>query len=125
MKETIYNLTIENKRNQAIEEGELIDLSSRFPEETAPNYRCPVYCSAAVWERVSLGAQISGDLDVTVWDLVYMSRSPDLANQNPFCYSFSVAIPFPYFRHRFKTVFAMGDRSEDDAMIFIVMPEEE
>ena len=61
-------------RQQAIEDGVLVDLTTLFPEETKI-YRHPVACTESVWQLVKNAVDAKqGDLKGLVGDLLWMSQ---------------------------------------------------
>lgn len=67
--EVVYSYT----RQQAIEDGVLVDLAASFPNETRI-FKWPVACTSAVWEMIENAAEeVSVDPAICVWDVCYMA----------------------------------------------------
>jgi hypothetical protein len=60
-------------RQQAIEDGVLVDLSRLFPQE-CKLYKFPVACTASVFALAETAANF-GSMHATIWDLIFMSQS--------------------------------------------------
>jgi hypothetical protein len=60
-------------RAQAIEDGVLVDLSKRYPNDTRL-YKYPVACTSAVWAIIENAVEkYGGNAGAWVWDLCWMS----------------------------------------------------
>lgn len=71
------NVIFTYTRQQAIEEGVLIDLSGVFPDISRQLFIFPVACTAEVWgiiERAVNNPQHCNDFQGVVWDLLWMSQ---------------------------------------------------
>ena len=69
--EIMYSYT----RAQAIEDGEQVCLSEKFPEDCAL-YKYPVYCTRRVWDVIESAVknpEAGNDFSGVIWDLCYMS----------------------------------------------------
>jgi hypothetical protein len=64
-------------RAQAIEDGQLIDLSVLAPDVCCQHFKYPVACTAAVWriiERAIENPRWCSDINGVVHDILWMSR---------------------------------------------------
>ncbi|HBA87415.1 MAG TPA: hypothetical protein DCZ75_05305 [Geobacter sp.] len=118
----VYSYT----RADAINDGVLIDLSERYPEQCGM-YRFPVGCTAAVWSLIEHG--VAADTGATpagiVWDILYMSQNYMVARPDEQTVFFDVIIPDARRSkvHRLKAVCHPGDKMEP--VITVMLPEED
>ena len=59
-------------RQQAIEDGVLVDLSATFPQE-CKLYKYPVACTSSVFAMAEKAANF-GSLHGAIWDVIFMSQ---------------------------------------------------
>jgi len=127
IKESILYLRGAEARNQALAQGEIIDLKKMYPEETTEVYDYPVYCSAAAWKKIQSGSRMTGDLRGLIWDVLFMSQHPCIEDDNLYCYVFDAVIPdhgdWIIYR-QFKRIVLFETIFLDDKLIFILLPEE-
>lgn len=61
-------------REQAIEDGVLVDLTAAFPREANQYYKVNVCCTSAVWNTIQSAVTESYDVASVVYDVIVMSR---------------------------------------------------
>lgn len=125
--EVIHSYT----RAEAIEDGVLVDLSSRFPDVCRQLYRSPsVACTAAVWgilEQAANNPKHCNEMDALVWDLLFMSFRGVVKRIDPTSHFFEVIISGTarggdkYYT--FKAV--CGPNDDGSPCITISLPEED
>lgn len=122
--EIVYAYT----RQQAIEDGVLVDLSSGFPNETRM-FKWNVCCTSAVWEIIERAAEADGtEIAVYVWDVCYMAcqtvRIVRLSSGEVF---FKVCLPLQDSGKHRKLKIVCGPISYDDPTpcLTIMLPDED
>jgi hypothetical protein len=104
-------------RAQAINDGALVDLTTRHPKDTRI-YKYPVACTASVWALVEKAATLDEDrlgsragehdcYGLIVWDLCFMSVKMPISRPDPTTVVFEVIIGFK--THTLKAVCGPDD----------------
>jgi hypothetical protein len=123
--EVIYTYT----RQQAIEDGILIDLTSNFKNETRM-FKWPVACTSAVWVLVEEAAEADCvELAVYVWDLSYLAllAIKALRNSGNPELLFSVMLPLRdnIVPTQLKMVCGPAGPTDPSPCLTIMLPEED
>lgn len=117
MRELFGDVIFSYTRQQAIQDGVLVELSLLFPEETRI-YKYPVACTSTVWELLNRQAE-HRDLKGRVWDLCFMSAKGGIVRRpDPTTVIFDVLIGG--YRERLKAVCGPGDDAEPVITIMAV-----
>ena len=133
-----------SSRQQLIDNGVLVDLSSRFQTEANQLYKYPIACSASVWNLIENAVHInitrqdtSNFTDeiirndvieqiyaTTVWDILWMSQKNIIQPIDDYRHIFAVLIATnkESSLHNFKLSFHLSDKKEQ--VITIMQPEE-
>ena len=114
-------------REQAIEDGILIDVTSIFPQ-CSELYRCPVAITIGVWgvlEQAVNNPLHCNDLNGLIWDLLYMSIRGVIKRIDPTEHLFQVIITGAGLNkyHTFRAICGPGDAAEP--VITIMLPGED
>jgi len=128
MQDTFFGDVIHKyTRAQAINDGVLVDLSARYPDEVRRLYKYPVAVSAGVWGIIeaAVAAGVGNDYAGVVWDLLFMSQMMVTRRFGPSEHLFEVIItgagPNEYFN--FKVICGPGDDAE--GVVTIMLPNED
>ncbi len=120
-----FNVISVYTREQAIEDGVLVDLSSNFPNETRL-FKWNVVCTASVWSLIEKAAEADGvETALYVWDVCYMACATiqaikDAGNPEFF---FKVCLPLDKPEKKLKMHCGPGDNAEP--VLTIMLPEED
>jgi hypothetical protein len=83
MEEIFGNVIYAYTRADAIEDGELVEVSELYPEDTRV-YKYPVAFTRALWATVEEGATEGGDtIGGRVWDVCYMGTAATAKREGP------------------------------------------
>jgi hypothetical protein len=125
-------------RKEALEDGEQICLSDKFPDE-CKLYKYPVYCTLEVWiliESAVNNPKFANDFAGIVWDILFMStKAPGRKMLNEFTCEFVLIVQganrkpdyqsdrLPHYR----LISQCGPNDIDDPSpcITLMMPEEQ
>lgn len=113
-------------RQQAIEDGVLVDLNALCPDE-CKLYKFPVACTAAVWAIVDQAVKNKrqcNDLKGVVWDMIYMSTVMK-RDIGPSTKLFQVIIKGAGRKSKFEFKMVCGPGDQSEPVITIMLPEED
>ena len=117
--EVIYAYT----RDQAIDDGVLVDLSGLFPNDNRV-FKHPVACTSAVWSLIEDAYEKSWqEHGATVWDICFMAVNHQIKKIDPSTVLFKVGIPLGGKEHTLKIVCGSGDDGEP--VLTIMLPDED
>lgn len=115
-------------RQQAIDDGILINLSISFPQESRM-FKWPVACTSAVWELIESAAQKDEvEVAVYVWDVCWMAyRTITAARKESDCLFFKVLLPLRDKSKPKNLKLMCGPAGPDDPSpaLTIMLPEED
>jgi len=115
-------------RDQATEDGFLVDLSSNFPNETRM-FKWPVVCTSAVWELIESAAQKDNTVvSDYVWDVCYMAlMTIKVARQESDGLFFKVLLPLRENSKpkNLKLMCGPAGPTDPSPVLTILLPEED
>jgi len=115
-------------RQQAIEDGVLIDISALYPDITRQLYKFPVTITSAVWgliERAVSSKRHGNDCEGVIWDILWMSQRGIVKRIDESQHLFQVLITGVGRQqlHNFKIICHPGDHGEP--VLTIMLPHED
>lgn len=115
-------------RQQAIEDGVLIDMTTLYPDITKQLYKFPVAATAEVWSIVEQSVSSkrhANDHQGVIWDILWMSQQGIIKRIDESQHIFRVIITgaSPNKYHDFKIICHPGDSGEP--VLTIMMPWED
>lgn len=104
-------------REQAIEDGTLVDLSAVAPEVCRQHFKYPVACTAAVWaiiDKAVKNPKWHNDLNGVVHDILWMSKANKTRRYDATTHLFKVIIKGAGRQSvfEFKIICGPGDQAE-------------
>lgn len=114
-------------RKQAIEDGQLVDLSAVAGEVCRQHFKVPVACTAAVWgiiDRAIKNKRWMNDLNGIVHDVLWMSKMMG-RSINPSTRVFQVIIKGAGRQSKFTFKMACGPGDDAEPVMTIMLPEED
>jgi hypothetical protein len=124
MKDNLFgDLIFSYTRKQAIEDGVLVDLTSRFPKDTRL-FKYPIACTSAIWNIVTEACEKTGeDLGAYVWDMCWMAINFRVEKLGHSTVLFKCSIPLGVKEYILKMMVHGGDNGEP--VITIMLPDED
>jgi hypothetical protein len=124
-----HNIIFVYTRQQAIADGQLVDLSTNFPIDTRM-FCYPLACTAAVWQLIessAAGEEVAPD--IYVWDVAYMAFNAikkletGSTSNNELFYHVMMPLTENGTEHKLKLVCSAGD--DGSPVLTIMLPEED
>jgi hypothetical protein len=114
-------------REQAVEDGVLIDLSALAPDVCGQHYKHPVACTAAVWaivDKAVKNPRWMNDLRGVLHDMLWMSRMMK-RSIDPSTVLFQVIIKGAGRKSTYQFKLNVGPGDNAEPVITIMMPNED
>lgn len=119
--EVIYSYS----RQEAIQDGVLVDLSAKYPDIASQLYKYPVACTASLWGIVEKAVEKGGgnSFEGVIWDLLWMSQKGVVRRIDPTQHLFKVIIKGGGHRGAFTFKAVCGPGDDLKPVITLMLPE--